>query len=266
METYRLKNIVILILVLTNLSLLGLLVLRATTGAASRETAAGQMAELFAAEGVALDPARIPGTTPPAGLTLARDEDEERRLAEFLLGDALSAADGGGGVRTFQGPGGSAVFRADGSFDVSLSPGDGDAASLCRAFCRSFHYEDISLPPAGEDGAGTAVQTFDGAPVVNCTVTFTVAGGVLERVSGTHLPSGGETPAAGGALSALGALDALLDTIRGGAVVTAVTDIYLCYELQSTAAAPMALVPAWCVVTDTENYYVNSSSGAVTAG
>ena len=75
----------------------------------------------------------------------------------------------------------------------------------------------------------------------------------------------GEAAAGDGALSALGALNALLDTVRSGAVVTAVTDIYLCYELQSTAASPMSLVPAWCVVTDTENYYVNSSTGAVSA-
>ena len=100
---------------------------------------------------------------------------------------------------------------------------------------------------------------------MNCTVTFTVENGAVSGVSGTHLSGGGEAAVGDGALSALGALNALLGTVRSGAVVTAVTDIYLCYELQSTAASPMSLVPAWCVVTDTENYYVNSSTGAVSA-
>ena len=48
-------------------------------------------------------------------------------------------------------------------------------------------------------------------------------------------------------------------------MVTAVTDLYLCYELQSTTATPMALVPAWCIVTDTSNYYVNCYTGSVSA-
>ena len=78
MESYRLKNIIILILALTNLCLLGLLTLRLVTGFASQEEAQSQMTSLFAAEGVSLDPDLIPGTDPPAGLTLARDTDEER--------------------------------------------------------------------------------------------------------------------------------------------------------------------------------------------
>ena len=48
-----------------------------------------------------------------------------------------------------------------------------------------------------------------------------------------------------------------------GAVASSVAEMYLCYELQSSTAAPMSLVPAWCIVTDTVNYYVNCASGAV---
>ncbi|MBD5148264.1 MAG: hypothetical protein HDT19_05740, partial [Oscillibacter sp.] len=41
------------------------------------------------------------------------------------------------------------------------------------------------------------------------------------------------------------------------------TGMSLCYEFQSTAASPMALVPSWCLTTDTVNYYVNCFTGAV---
>ena len=224
MASYRLKNIIILILALTNLCLLGLLAVRMGTGYSSRQEATEQMAALFAAEGVSLDPDLVPGTVPPAGLILARDSGEERKLAEFLLDEALLSSDSGG-VRTYQGRNGSAIFRADGSFDVTITGGDG-GEELCRAFCRAFHYEDLSFSLKDGSGTASAVQTHSGAPVVNCTVTF---------------------------------------FLSGGAVVTAVTDLYLCYELQSTTAAPMALMPAWCVVTDTADYYVNSYTGEVTA-
>ena len=100
MESFRLKNIVILILVLMNLCLLGLLGLRVTTGLSAQAEAREQMVQLYAAEGVFLDGDLISGTTPPAGLTLTRDTAEEEKLAEFLLGEPLSPSDGGGGVTT----------------------------------------------------------------------------------------------------------------------------------------------------------------------
>ena len=120
------------------------------------------------------------------------------------------------------------------------------ADALCRAFCRAFHYEGLTFTLEGTDGSAAAVQSFDGAPVVNCSVTFSISGGSVVSVSGTHLPQEGQASGSGNALSALAALNEVLSTIRSGAVVTAVTDLYLCYELQSTTATPMALVP--CLV------------------
>lgn len=263
METSRLKNIIILILALTNLCLLGLLTMRFTTGYTAREEARQQMAQLFAAEGVSLDSSLIPSTVPPSGLTLARDPAEEEKLAEFLLGDGLSVSDGGGGVSTYQNESGSAVFRADGTFDVVVERSEETADALCRAFCRAFHYEGLTFSQEGADGTASAVQSYDGAPVVNCSVTFSISGGTVVSVSGAHLPQEGQSSGSEGVLSALAALNEVLNVIRGGAVVTAVTDLYLCYELQSTTAVPMALVPAWCVVTDTANYYVNCYTGEV---
>ena len=265
MESFRLKNIIILILALMNLCLLGLLVIRATTGLSTQAEARDQMVQLYAAEGVSLDGDLISGATPPSGLTLERDTAEEARLAEFLLGGQLSQSDGGGGVTTYENENGGAVFRADGTFDVVIDQSGDAADTLCRAFCRAFHYQDLTVSLEGTEGGATAIQTYNGAPVVNCTVTFTISGGRVVSVSGAHLPQEGQSAGGDGSLSALGALNAFLGTVQSGAVVTAVTDLYLCYELQSTTAIPMALVPAWCIVTDTSDYYVNCSTGTVSA-
>ena len=245
MESFRLKNIIILILALMNLCLLGLLGVRLTTGYSAQAEARQQMVQLFAAEGVSLDDGIIPGATPPAGLTLSRDPDEDEKLAGFLLGDEL--------------------VMSDGTFDVVIEQSGETADALCRAFCRAFHYEALAFSLDGEDGSASAVQTYDGAPVVNCTVSFSISGGRVASVSGTHLPQAGQTANGNGALSALDALNAFLGTVQSGAVVTAVTDLYLCYELQSTTATPMALVPAWCVSTDTADYYVNCYTGMVSS-
>ncbi|MUU10266.1 MAG: hypothetical protein EP146_01945 [Oscillibacter sp.] len=50
MESFRLKNIIILILALMNLCLLGLLGVRLTTGYSAQAEARQQMVQLFAAE------------------------------------------------------------------------------------------------------------------------------------------------------------------------------------------------------------------------
>ena len=168
MESFRRKNIIILILALMNLCLLGLLGVRLTTGYSAQAEARQQMVQLFAAEGVSLDDGIIPGATPPAGLTLSRDPDEDEKLAGFLLGDELVMSDGGGGVTTYQSENGSAVFRSDGTFDVVIEQSGETADALCRAFCRAFHYEALAFSLDGEDGSASAVQTYDGAPVVNC--------------------------------------------------------------------------------------------------
>lgn len=193
MESFRLKNIIILILALMNLCLLGLLGVRLTTGYSAQAEARQQMVQLFAAEGVSLDDGIIPGATPPAGLTLSRDPDEDEKLAGFLLGDELVMSDGGGGVTTYQSENGSAVFRSDGTFDVVIEQSGETADALCRAFCRAFHYEALAFSLDGEDGSASAVQTYDGAPVVNCTVSFSISGGRVASVSGTHLPQAGQT-------------------------------------------------------------------------
>lgn len=102
----------------------------------------------------------------------------------------------------------------------------------------------------------------------NCAVTFTLQAGRLTRVSGTLLPETGTAAVTDREpLSAAAALTAFQKMRReSGAVVSAVTEVYACYELQSSTAVSMSLAPAWCVVTDTAKYYVNCITGAVSIG
>ena len=98
MERYRLKNIIILILALLNACLLGILALRANEEHASLRQAREQLVSLFASAGVTLDAGLISDETPPASLTLNRDEAEEQSLAAYLLGGTPVRSDQGGGI------------------------------------------------------------------------------------------------------------------------------------------------------------------------
>lgn len=263
MDRYRLKNVIIWILLLANGFLLGALIYRGTAARSAHERAAEQLTALFAADGIALDPDAISEKTPPSGRSLTRDATLDRKAAVFLLGKGLSYYDQGGGISSYTSQAGAALFRENGSFEAAGTLAlSGEAA--CRDFCREFHYQD----PEGQldkEGSGvlTAVRQCDGLPVFNCTVAFALQQGVLVSVNGTLLPDAYVETADAEPLSAAAALTAFqIQRRETGAVASSVSDMYLCFELQSTAA-PLTLAPAWCIVTDTINYYVNCYTGTV---
>lgn len=267
MDRCRLKNIIILILALLNGFLLFSLAQRRVSEQRAFRRTAEQMVALFAGDGMTLDPGAISRDDPPGGVTLTRDTALEERAAAFLLGDALTASDQGGGIFYYAGAAGEALFRSSGGFEASgtLAEGEG-AAELCRDFCREFSYELPGAWPEGGSGVLTAAGRYGGLTVFNCVVTFTLENGVLTAVSGVLLPESGtllaseETP-----LSAAGALIAFQKMRRENTVVaSAITDTRLCYELQISGSA-MSLTPVWRIVTDTEDYCVNCFTGAVTA-
>lgn len=265
MDRRRLKSVIILILLLMDLFLLGALVYRRTAARSLQEQAAEELSALFAADGIQLDPGVISQSTPPNGRSLTRDVSLDRKAAAFFLGKALTPYDQGGGIFSYTSSAGAALFRDNGSFDVAGTLSGKDGPSLCRDFCREFHYAE---PDSQLDGFGTGVMTavrqYGNLPVFNAAVTFTLEENVVVSVNGVLLPetyveNGGETP-----LSAQAALTAFqLQRRETGAVASTITGMSLCYELQSTAAAPMALAPCWCLSTDTVNYYVNCFTGSV---
>lgn len=267
MDRSLLKNIIILILLLTNGFLLASLVLRQSSAVDAQRQTEEQLTELFAADGMTLDRSAFSNQTPPSALTLTRNTQLEREAAAFFLGSGVRQEDQGGGVYTYAGTAGVARFRANGSFEVAGSLAEGDVESFCRKFCKTFSYEPVTLElDASGSGSGTAVCRYHDLPVFNASVTFTVDHGTLLTVSGTLLSGEGAVQTAvQEPLSAAAALTAFQAARReSGAVVSAVTGTALCYELQSTSA--LTLTPAWRVSADTADYYVNCATGVVTSG
>ncbi len=267
MERFRLKNIIILILVLLNAFLLFSLAQRRASERDAFRRTAEQLSALFQEDGMTLEPGAISQALPPDGVSLTRDTALEEQAAAFLLGDGPASSDQGGGIFHYAGAAGEALFRSSGGFEAAGTLAEGDVEDVCRDFCRAFSYDvpDIRLDEEGS-GVFTAQGVYNKLPVFNCTVTFTVEQGVLTAVSGTLLPKTGTAVSGEAPLSAAGALLAFQQMRReSAAVASTVTDARLCYELQ-TAGTAMSLAPAWQILTDTEDYYVNCLTGAVTAG
>ena len=113
MDRCRLKNTIILILLLINVFLLGSMAYRSTAARSAHNQAVEQLVELFAADGLELDPGAIPVETPPPGCVLARDTALERSAAVYLLGGGLVHSERGG-VYSYSGSKGAALFRENG--------------------------------------------------------------------------------------------------------------------------------------------------------
>lgn len=266
MDRSLLKNIIIIILVLVNLFLMASLFTRQTSAVHSRQQTEEQLTELFAADGMTLEKQAFSQKDPPAVFALTRNLQLERNVAAFFLGSSLIQEDQGGGTYTYAGDSGVARFRSNGSFEIAGALSSGDAEALCRSFCKNFSYSSLvfELNESGS-GSATAVCICNDLPVFNCTVTFTIDRGELRTVSGTLLSQEG-SPVVSDVelLSATAALTTFQNVRREiGAVVSSVTDLTLCYELQSSSA--MTLVPSWRISTDTKYYYVNCLTGTVTS-
>ena len=268
MERFRLKNVIILILVFANLFLLASLLMRKSAEAESRQQATEQLVALFAADNIRLDPSLVSYQTPPSSKYLIRTPEREQAAAMFFLGSSLVYADQGGDIYTYTGSNGAAMFRSTGSFDIAgtLTTSSEDAQELCRRFCKEFSYSEPQFQiNAQGNGTGTAICQFSDLAVYNCSVTFTIQNNILTMVSGTLLPENHtDVTAKISSLSASAALTTFQQFRReNGGVVSAVSDLYLSYELQSTPTSAMTLIPSWCIVTDTVQYYVNCGTGSI---
>ena len=265
MKTSRLKNIAIAILALVNVFLLALLAARGAQERAARNRTEEELVRLYADAGVELSAALIPREAPHlAAVDLSRDQDAESAFAETILG-ACSTEDVGGGIYRYRGDKGACLFRASGSLEATLERRVGNRETFCENLFAANGYAAV-FSDVQTDGTGTvsAVRMLESGMVFNARLLLRFYRGSLISVTGSYVPAA-EPPEGREGMDGVTALVRFLDYSRGsGEVCTAVTDVRAGYLLQSTASAAQRLIPAWCIVTDVNQYYVNMTSGEVT--
>lgn len=263
MKASRLKNIVIVILLLVNVFLLVLLLSRRAEQNAAYERSVEQLVTLFETNGVALDPAVLPQDDTPLSAALDRDAERETAFAEALLG-TVTVSDSGGGVCLYTGTNGSCSVRAGGAVEVSLSRAVEDPDAFCRELFKTFGYERTRSTLTGGSGSITGVRSTGAHPVFNASLSLSFSGGTLISVSGVFLSSLTEGRRADG-IDAVTALVQFLDyRSASGLVCTRIDAVDSGYLLQSSPTAPLRLLPVWRITTDVNSYYVNCKTGEIT--
>lgn len=267
MESSKLKNIVLIILLVTNLLLLLLLGTQRWEHRQSETQALNSAVELLAEKGISLNPDILPRGEFAAPLSVEPDAAGEKDAFSALLGPSTALTQRGL-VAYYTGPLGEAELREDGSFSLSLSPGQfvpqGESpAEYAQGILRRIGFEGTVL--SADADSVTILQMQDGAPVFSCQAKAVYQDGSLVSVVGRRL-SGKVLPAAG--QPAPLSLATLLVRFRSGIIesgdaCSAILETTQGYLLSDRSGSTAQLVPVLLVVSDANRYYVNALTGSL---
>ena len=265
MERGKIKNWILLVLLLLDLALGALLLAGAVEKASYRRLGEEQLFAVLRQRGL------TPGEDlelPEAGSGswhLERDLQTEETLASRLLG-AVETRDQGSNTYTYIGEKGSASFRGTGEFEVRfekpLDPGRNPGALVVQTLERlglDAGEEDLAVRETGAGREYTALCRWQGAAVWNCRVRLTFTEEGLTEVSGQRLfDTAGET--AENSYSAYTAVLCFLDSEFAGNAGT-LEAILPGYTLSVPMSGSCTLQPVWILETDAGRFQVNAVTG-----
>lgn len=259
MEWSKLKNIILLILLITNLFLLFLVGYRSWNTARYETGARSDALTVLAKNGIEMDKEALPRDALLSTASVSRDREREAELVAPLLG-TVSEQSLGGGQFLYSGEKGQVYFRSRGEFAVSLEPGayplSGSMADHARDVLSRMGFNGMAASVEGtaEEGSVLLIQLWEGAPVLNCSVKAVYQNGSLVSASGTRLAG---TPDVTGTaeLSAVTGLLRFLELFTDtGDVCNRVNVMRGGYLLSTGPSDPATLTPVWYFETDTGAY------------
>ena len=272
MEGTKIKNIIILILLLLNGCLLFLVGGRWFEDSHSHETARNSAIQVIRAGGAELEEAVVPREMTLERMQMERDLSRESRLASYLLGGAVSTQARGGEVYRYQNENGWIQFHSTGEFIAELTPGafhtGGQDEALYGASMLKRLGFDCQVPEVqGEDGEDsvTFYQLWQGTPVLNCQATLNYREGCLVSITdargllGEPRHSPGESD-----MSVATALMRMYNGLKElGDIYTCIERIEPAYTMSVGLSGVAQLTPVWYVKTDTGTYQMDTQTGQI---
>ena len=275
MPVSKLKNLVLLVLLLANLALLALLIPDRVNQQRGDAALRKSLCDLYAGQQVQLDPDTVPDTVSIYSLELAEDPAGSAAAAEALLGQSMVQDDATRYQSVYRSDSGQCTISRSGSFRASLEgrPAVRDLAKDAKKTLRAMGFQYLSLSEPQRLRAGfytlTATQTVLGVPVFSQGLTLTYANDRLVQLEGVFYTGAGtltrisDQPCISAADALVAFLSARVDLGWVGSAVTGMTQGYV--RSETAAAAAVHLTPVWRLETDTGSFDVNGITGEVTA-
>ncbi len=266
----KLKNIILLILVALNLAL-ALLIGGPALADLYRETQADREAQLFLEQkGIQFSDISLPDPSALPAQSVAREREEEARLARQLLGEDVAQEARGGEVYRYTSDLGVVQFHSDGSFWAQLTKGafpvNGDPEGAAVSLLGRLDFHGEIIPQEEDVSAVTVRQVWNGAHLFNqqATVLWDKSG-LTEIAAGRRLY--GEPEVEPGKQT-ITLASALIDFYNGlnrlGDVCSRVDQITPGYLSVTSLTRQMELTPVWRITTDTGAYQLDLIGGDVT--
>lgn len=268
MEWPKLKNIVLVILTVTNLCLL-VLAARQTMENDRLQRQARQDAIQFLAErAVIVAEDQVPDEMTLLPQQVGRDLEAEGTLAAQLLGAGVQVEKRGGEVYRYFNDQGSIQFHSDGAFQaefpVGAFPAGSDRKRTCLDLLAKLDYEGELL----EEGENTLIfrQVWQGAPLFTQQVTLKIEeGSITAMTAGRRLVGQPTEDLSRSVVTVSTALFQLFNGISAlGDVCSSIDAITQGYVSTTSLSGPMTLTPVWRVTTDTSAYQLDLVTGDLT--
>ena len=269
MDSVKVKNFIILVLVIVDLALLVLVVRDAARGSEQRKEAIEGAREVLLSHGISVSEDADLGEREGSSYSVSRSDEAERLAAEAIFGE-VEVTDRGGGIVMYSAVSGEVTFRGAGGLEMQyygISAPETDepeklALEMSRTLGVEAYSEDISSVTEGETTTVSVGCSWMGSRIVNCELNHTFKGGKLLYVSGSR-PLGE---------SSSERLEEIIDvptvlmrfielTQQQGHVCSMLEELELCYLYSGTASGGGSLSPVWQLRTDTGYFYINAITG-----
>ncbi len=269
MEVSKLKNIVIVILVLLNLCLLALSGGRRMQDARSYEQARDAAMEVIRTGGINLDERIVPMEMNLTPLVAERDLKAELIQARDLLGGEVEMQAKGGEVYRYTNESGWLQVHGTGQYTAQLSPGvaplgQAQPESHAVALLETLGMQSCVSSNHVVDGRGTVVlnQTLNGTKILDCQVSIQYQDGCAVQISGNRRLLGQAVRAQGTPITVATALMRLYNGLNDlGDVYSSIQSITPAYFVSAGSGGTMRLIPVWQVETDTGHYRLDTLTG-----
>lgn len=267
MEWPKLKNIILIILALTNLCLLFFVARGELQDRYLQHRARSDAIQFLADRGVTLTEDQVPDRTGLMAQIVERDLEREAAVAAQLLDGSVQAEDRGAGVYRYFNDKGSIQFHNDGTFSGEFAGGafpvGEDREKDCLAILAKLDFRGELVAAQGD--SITFRQLWEGVPLFNQQVTLEVRDGCLTAMTAGRRLVG--QPIEDPTRETITAATALVELLNGintlGGVFSQVDTIIPGYVSSTPLSGPTILTPVWHIVTDTGAYEMDMVTGTL---
>lgn len=268
MEWRKLKNIIILVLLLVNGFLLVIVTSRMGEVRRYEQAALEQACRVLENNGIRVKQSGLEQAEGLTSLSAVRSIDGEKMIAEAILGEGVSGENQSGGLYAYRSDGGTVSFRSGGQIYAWLEDNDrwhtANPEEFSLELFSGMGLKGRVMQTSMLDGTGTITlcQLLEEVPLFSCRVMFTFEEGRLISLTGTVMTGEAREEESGSLLTMPTALLRFMEgVLASGDVCSRIDAMEPGYRTVRSFSSAMRLEPVWLVSTNAADYYVDAVTG-----